>query len=90
MAKYEIANLLYLAEMTKLYSAVENSFYVFKDDRSYIKFERRKNGPYMLDVDDGSGPINLQTVQDQMKQFSEIDAKKATLGRYPKVFVSSR
>ena len=87
LAKDGIANLLSLAEMTKLYricfdSAVENAFYVFKDDGSYIKFERRKNGLYMLDVDDGSDPINLLTVQDQMEKFSEIDVKKATLLRY--------
>ena len=73
--------------MTKLYrvcfdSAAENAFYVFKDDRSQIKFERRKNGLYMLEVDDELDPINLLTVQDQMKQFSEIDVKKATLVRY--------
>ena len=49
LAKDGIANLLSLAEMTKLYivcfdSTMENAFYVFKDDGSYIKFERRKNG----------------------------------------------
>ena len=46
LAKDGIANLLSLAEMTKMYrvyfdSAVENAFYVFKGDGSgsYIKFE---------------------------------------------------
>ena len=36
----------------------------------------------VLYVDDRSDPIHLLTVQDQMKQFSEINVKKATLARY--------
>ena len=59
-----------------------NAFYVFKNDGAYIKFTCRKNGLYTLDVNNGSDPIILLTVQDQMKQFLEIDVKKATLARY--------
>ena len=64
LAKEGTVNLLSLAEMTKLYrvyfdGAVENAFNIFKDNGSYIEFERRKNGLCMLDVD-GSRSYNIR------------------------------
>ena len=41
----------------------------------------------MLNVDDVSDPIHLLTVQDQTKQFLEMDLKKATLARYIQEFL---
>ena len=79
--KNGIANLLRLSKLSKPYqiyfdTSIESAFYVFKDDGAYIKFELRDNGPYSLDVNDGSNPINLLEVKDPMEQLSELDIKE--------------
>ena len=56
-----VANLLSLARVSKehrvcLDTSIENAFYVYDDDGSYIKFELNKNNLYCLHVDDGSSP----------------------------------
>lgn len=62
---------------------IENKFYVYNKDRSYIKFECRNDGLYCLDVDNGSGHTNfLTTVKNQKELFSNLDVKRAILARY--------
>ena len=58
-------------------------FYAYNKDRSYIKFEYRNGELYYLDVDNRSGHTNLlTTVKGQKEIFSDLDMKKAMLGRY--------
>ena len=88
ITKDGISNLLSLEQLTKHYQMtldtnVENAFYVYKEDGSYIKFECKNDGLYCLDVDDGLGHINfLTTVNDQNQLFSGLDVKRATLAKY--------
>jgi hypothetical protein len=82
-----VAYLLSLARVSKdhrvvLDTAIENAFYVYADDGSYIKFELNANNLYCLHVDDGSSPhIFLITVEGQSKSYSDIDVRQATLAR---------
>jgi hypothetical protein len=82
-----VANLLSLARVSKehrvvLDTAIENAFYVYADDGSYIKFELNKNNLYCLHVDDGSSPhIFLTTVDGKSKSYSDLDVRRATLAR---------
>jgi hypothetical protein len=82
-----VANLLSLARVSKdhrvvLDTAIENAFYVYADDGSYIKFELNANKLYCLHVDDGTSPhVFLTTVEGQSKSYSDIDVRRATLAR---------
>ena len=82
-----VANLLSLARVSKehrvcLDTSIENAFYVYDDDGSYIKFELNKNNLYCLHVDDGSSPhVFLTTVEGQSKSYSDLDVRRATLAR---------
>jgi hypothetical protein len=82
-----VANLLSLARVSKehrvvLDTAIENAFYVYADDGSYIKFELNKNNLYCLHVDDGSSPHTfLTTVDGKSKSYSDLDVRRATLAR---------
>ena len=88
IAKDGIGNLHSLGHLAKHYritldTNIENAFYVYKEDGSYIKFECRNNGLYCLDIADGPDHTNLlTTVKDQKELFSDIDVKRATLARY--------
>jgi hypothetical protein len=63
-------------------TAIENAFYVYADDGSYIKFELNKNKLYCLHVDDGSSPhIFLPTVDGESKSYLDLDVRRATLAR---------
>jgi hypothetical protein len=63
-------------------TAIENAFYVYADDGSYIKFELNKNSLYCLYVDDGTSPhVFLTTVEGQSKSYSDLDMRRATLAR---------
>jgi hypothetical protein len=82
-----VANLLSLARVSKehrvfLDTSIDNAFYVYDDDGSYIKFELNKNNLYCLHVDDGSSPhIFLTTVDGKSKSYSDLDVRRATLAR---------
>jgi len=82
-----VANLLSLARVSKdhrvvLDTAIENAFYVYSDDGTYIKFELNANKLYCLHVDDGTSPhVFLTTVEGQSKSYSDIDVRRATLAR---------
>jgi hypothetical protein len=82
-----VANLLSLARVSKDYRvvldiAIENAFYVYAEDGSYIKFKLNANNLYCLHVDGGSSPhIFLTTVEGQSKSYSDIDVRRATLAR---------
>jgi hypothetical protein len=82
-----VANLLSLARVSKdhrvvLDTAIENAFYVYADDGSYIKFELNANKLYCLHENDGTSPhIFLTTVEGQSKCYSDIDVRRATLAR---------
>ena len=88
VTKNGIANLVSLSELAKDYrivmdTKIENAFFVFNDDDSFIKFHCRKNGLYCMDVEEGPVHTNyLTTVEDEKKHFSGLDVKKATLARY--------
>ena len=88
ITKDRIGNLLSLGQLAKHYQKIldndiENAFYVYNNDRSYIKFECKKDGLHCLDVDDGSGHTNLVTIVKVQKDLSsDLDVKRATLARY--------
>jgi hypothetical protein len=58
-------------------TAIENAFYVFNEDGSYIKFIPSINGMYCLNIrsDDNNEPqvMAIQTVKDEQSRFSNID-----------------
>jgi hypothetical protein len=62
-------------------TAIENAFYVFNEDGSYIKFTPSNNGMYCLDIrsDDNNEPhvMAIQTVKDEQSKFSNIDCTRA-------------
>jgi hypothetical protein len=58
-------------------TAIENAFYVFNDDGSYIKFVPASNGIYCLDVGTDATVMAIQTVEDEQSKFSNIDCARA-------------
>jgi hypothetical protein len=80
-----VPNLLSLARVSKehrvyLDTAIDNAFYVYADDGSYIKFELNRNNLYCLHVDDGSSlHIFLTTVDGKSKSYLDLDVHRATL-----------
>jgi hypothetical protein len=81
-----VANILSLALLAKtkrvvMDTAIENAFYVFNEDGSYIKFLPSNNGMYCLDIgsDNNNEPhvMAIQTVKDEQSKFSSIDCTRA-------------
>jgi hypothetical protein len=81
-----VANILSLALLAKtkrvvMDTAIENAFYVFNEDGSYIKFIPSINGMYCLDIrsDDNNEPqvMAIQTVKDEQSKFSNTDCTRA-------------
>ncbi|MGK3748690.1 MAG: hypothetical protein ACI8RD_000982, partial [Bacillariaceae sp.] len=60
-------------------TAIENAFYVFNEDDSYIKFIPSSNGMYCLDVGTSNDPhvMAIQTVKDEEAKHSNIDYARA-------------
>ena len=86
--KNGLANLLSLGLIAKefrvvLDTSIDNAFYIFNDDGSYIRFECQPNGLYYLPVEeDGKSPVVLMTtVAGQKSKFSELDCKRAEAAR---------
>jgi hypothetical protein len=72
-----VANILSLALLAKtkrvvMDTAIENTFSVFNEDGSYIKFIPSNNGMYCLDIrsDDNNQPhvMAIQTVKDEQSK----------------------
>ena len=80
-----VANILSLAIMAKtkrvvMDTAIENAFYVFNDDGSYIKFIPSSNGMYCLDIGaegEQAQVMAVQTVEDEKAKYSRIDCTRA-------------
>jgi hypothetical protein len=75
-----VANILSLALLAKkkrviMDTAIENAFYVFNEDGSYVKFVPSNNGMYCLDIGPNNDPyvMAIQTVKDEQSKFSNID-----------------
>jgi hypothetical protein len=80
----EVTNILSLALLAKteravMNTAIENAFYVFNEDGSYVKFVRSNNGMYCLDIGSDNDPhvMAIQTVEDEQSKFSNIDCTRA-------------
>ena len=76
-----ILSLALLAKNKRVYmdTAVENAFYVYNEDGSYIRFVPASNGMYCLDVGPNNEPcvMAVQTVKDEQSKFSNIDCTRA-------------
>jgi hypothetical protein len=61
-------------------TAIDNAFYVFNEDGTYIKFSRTSNGMYCIDIntdEDGHMIMTHQTVKGESAHFSAIDCRRA-------------
>ena len=61
-------------------SAIDNAFYVFNPDGSYIRFKPTDNGMYVIEVENvGKQNVTLahQTVKENKSKYSDLDYKRA-------------
>jgi hypothetical protein len=80
-----VANILSLAMITEtkrvvMDTAIDNEFYVFNEDGTYIRFTRTSNGMYCIDIntkEDDHVVMAHQTVQGESSHFSAIDCRRA-------------
>jgi hypothetical protein len=80
-----VANILSLAMIAEtkrvvMDTAIDNAFYVFNEDGTYIRFERTNNGMYCIDIhtgDDDNIVLAHQTVKNESAHFSAIDCRRA-------------
>ena len=86
--EHGVANLLSLAMVAAnnrvvMDTAIDNAFYVYNDDGSYIRFACQSNGLYSLEVSDGDDPkLFLTTVEGEKSKFSALDCTRATRVRH--------
>ena len=83
-----VANLLSLAHVSNEYrvyydSWVEQAFYIFHRDGTYIKFTQQKNGLYLYHIgEDKEESFHVgATVKEEQGKYSHLDNRKATLAR---------
>jgi hypothetical protein len=79
-----VANILSLALLAKtkrvvMDTAIENAFYVFNEDGSYVKFVPSNNGMYCLDIGSNNDPhvMAIQTIKDVQSKSYNIDCTRA-------------
>jgi hypothetical protein len=79
-----VANIISLALLAKakqvvMDTAIENPFYVFNEDSSYVKFVPSNNGMYRLDIGSNDDPHvrAIQTIKDERSKFSNIACTQA-------------
>jgi hypothetical protein len=80
-----VANILSLAMITEtkrvvMDTAIDNAFYVFNEDSTYIRFERTSNGMYCIDINTNEHDqvvMAHQTVEGESAHFSAIDCRRA-------------
>jgi hypothetical protein len=63
-------------------TAIDNIFYVFNEDGTYIRFSRTSNGMYCIDInttneEDNHVVMAHQTVKGESAHFSAIDCRRA-------------
>jgi hypothetical protein len=81
-----VANILSLAMIAEtkrvvMDTAIDNAFYVFNEDGTYIRFSRTANGMYCIDInkdEDDHVIMAHQTVEGESAQFSAIDCRRAS------------
>jgi hypothetical protein len=81
-----VANILSLAMIAEtkrvvMDTAIDNAFYVFNEDGTYIRFSRTPNGMYCIDIntdDDDHIVMAHQTVKGESAHFSAIDCRRAS------------
>jgi hypothetical protein len=81
-----VANILSLAMIAEtkrvvMDTAIDNAFYVFNEDGTYIRFERTSNGMYCIDINTNEHDqvvMAHQTVKGESAHFSAIDCRRAT------------
>jgi hypothetical protein len=80
-----VANILSLAMIAEekrvvMDTAIDNAFYVFNEDGTYIRFSRTSNGTYCIDIntdEDDHVVMAHQTVKGESAHFSAIDCRRA-------------
>jgi hypothetical protein len=80
-----VANILSLAMIAEtkrvvMDTAIDNAFYVFNEDGTYIRFSRTTNGMYCIDIntdEDDHVVMAHQTVKGESSHFSAIDCRRA-------------
>jgi hypothetical protein len=80
-----VANILSLAMIAEtkrvvMDTAIDNAFYVFNEDNTYIRFSRSNNGMYCIDInvdEDNHIVMAHQTVTGESAHFSTIDCRRA-------------
>jgi hypothetical protein len=80
-----VANILSLAMIAEskrvvMDTAIDNAFYVFNEDGTYIRFARTSNGMYCIDIntdEDDHVVMAHQTVKGESAHFSSIDCRRA-------------
>jgi hypothetical protein len=79
-----VANILSLAMIAEtkrvvMDTAIDNAFYVFNEDGTYIRFARTANGMYCIDIkhEDDHMVMAHQTVKGESSHFSAIDCRRA-------------
>jgi hypothetical protein len=80
-----VANILSLAMIAEtkrvvMDTAIDNAFYVFNEDGTYIRFSRTPNGMYCIDIntdEDEHVMMAHQTVKGESAHFSAIDCRRA-------------
>jgi hypothetical protein len=80
-----VANILSLAMIAEtkrvvMDTAIDNAFYVFNEDGTYIRFARTLNGMYCIDIntdEDDHVVMAHQTVKGESAHFSSIDCRRA-------------
>ena len=79
-----VANILSLAMIAEtkrvvMDTAIDNAFYVFNEDGTYIRFARTTNGMYCIDIkyEDDHMVLAHQTVKGESAHFSAIDCRRA-------------
>jgi hypothetical protein len=80
-----VANILSLAMIAEtkrvvMDTAIDNAFYVFNEDDTYLRFSRTDNGMYCIDINtDEHDHVILahQTVKGESAHFSAIDCRRA-------------
>jgi hypothetical protein len=80
-----VANILSLAMIAEekrvvMDTAIDNAFYVFNEDGTYIRFSRTSNGMYCIDINtdkDDHVVMAHQTVKGESAHFSAIDCRRA-------------
>jgi hypothetical protein len=80
-----VANILSLAMIAEekrvvMDTAIDNAYYVFNEDGTYIRFSRTSNGMYCIDInteEDDHVVMAHQTVKGESAHFSAIDCRRA-------------